>query len=266
MKIKTEQEVLFEEGLAAYEAGHYYDAHEKWEEIWNEEEDDDHRLFLQALIQITSALHKVTHGVEPRGALRLLDRALEKTENLPPSHGGIALQAMRQGVMRFRKEVERALSDDIKSVDLSLVPPIVRQGDGIAWRPRPEAPVPDATKTFRAGVSAYEKGAFYEAHEHWEELWRIEPEGPRKRFLQGLIQTAAAMHKLTAMKSASGAIRLFEKAKSHLTGIPEGMGGVAVKGLVAGIDGALAALPTLVTENRTDLDKALVPVIGPAPN
>lgn len=262
----TQREDLFEEGLAAYEAGDYYEAHEKWEEIWNVEEDDDHRRFLQALIQIASALHKLTHGVEPRGALRLLDRALEKTAGLPALHGGLALGALREGVARFRQEAERALSGDLASLDLSLVPRIAREGEAIAWRARPGAPAPDASRTFREGVAAYQRGAYYEAHERWEELWRAEPDGPRRRFLQGLIQTAAALHKLYSMKSAPGAIRLFERARGHLAGVPDGMGGLSVKGLVAGIDRALAALPALVSAGRTDMDGALVPALSPAPS
>lgn len=262
----SHREALFEEGLAAYEAGDYYEAHEKWEEIWNDEEDDEHRLFLQALIQIASALHKLTHAVEPRGALRLLDRALEKTAGLPEVHGGVALGALREGVARFRKEAERAVGGDLRSLDLSLVPRIAREGAVIAWRARPGEPIPDATRTFRDGVVAYQRGAYYEAHERWEELWRIEPDGPRRRFLQGLIQTAAAMHKLYSMKSATGAIRLFERARAHLSGVPDGMGGLSVKGVVAGIDRALAELPRLAAENRTDLDAALVPALAAAPN
>lgn len=262
----THRDTLFEEGLAAYEAGEYYDAHEKWEEIWNDEDDDDHRRFLQALIQITSAVHKVTRNVEPRGALRLLDRALEKTEGLPDVHGGVALGALRADVARFRKEVERALAGDLASLDLTLVPRIARQGEGIAWRARPDAPMPDASGTFRAGVAAYQRGHYYEAHERWEELWRVEPDGPRRRFLQGLIQVAAAMHKLYSMKSASGSIRLFEKARGHLAGVPDGMGGLSVKGLLASIDRALAALPELAAAGRTDLDPSLVPALAPAPN
>jgi predicted metal-dependent hydrolase len=262
----SQRDALFDEGLAAYEAGDYYEAHEKWEELWNDEEDDDHRRFLQALIQIASALHKLTHDVEPRGALRLLDRSLEKTAGLPDVHGGVALAALRQDVMRFRKEAERALAAGLRSLDLALVPRVVREGQGIAWRARPGAPLPDAARTFREGVAAYQRGAYYEAHERWEELWRIEPEGPRRRFLQGLIQTAAALHKLFAMKSAAGAIRLFERARSHLTGVPDGMGGLSLKRLLAGIDAALAELPRLAAESRTDLDPTLVPALAPAPN
>lgn len=260
------RDALFDEGLAAYEAGDHYDAHEKWEELWNEEEDDAHRRFLQALIQIASAVHKLTHDVEPRGALRLLDRALEKTADLPDVHGGVALARLRADIAVFRKEAERAIAAGLKSLDLSLVPRIQREGQGIAWRARPGTPLPDASRTFREGVAAYERGAYYEAHERWEELWRIEPDGPRKRFLQGLIQVAAALHKLLSMKSVPGATRLFQKARAHLASVPDGMGGLSVKALVAGIDLAVAALPALSAAGRTDLDPSLVPPLGPAPN
>ncbi|MEZ4297143.1 MAG: DUF309 domain-containing protein [Polyangiaceae bacterium] len=259
-------DTLFDEGLAAYEAGEYYDAHEKWEELWNDEDNDDHRRFLQALIQITSAVHKLVNDVEPRGSLRLLDRALEKTEGLPDPHGGIALTALRKGVLRFRKEAERALAEGLKTLDLTLVPPILRAGESLTWTPRPDSPLPDAPRTFREGVAAYQRGAYYEAHERWEELWRIEPEGPRRRFLQGLIQTAAALHKLYSMKSPQGAIRLFERARTHLALIPDGMGGLSLPALRQGIAAALAELPALAAEGRTDLAPAFVPPLSPAPN
>lgn len=262
----TRRDALFDEGLAAYEAGDYYEAHEKWEELWNSEDDDDHRLFLQALIQIASAMHKLTRNVEPRGALRLLDRALEKTAHLPAVYGGIALASLRETATRFRQEAERALQNDLKTLDLSLLPRIASSGEQLAWRARPGDPLPDATRTFREGVAAYKRGEYYKAHERWEELWRIEPEGPTKQFLQGLIQTAAALHKLYSMKSAQGAIRLFERARARLSSASDGMGGVDVKGLVRGIERALAELARLAEEGRTDLPASLVPVIGPAPN
>lgn len=262
----TKHDTLFDEGLALYEAGDHYEAHEKWEELWNTEDDDDHRRFLQALIQIASAMHKLTHNVEPRGALRLLDRALEKTAGLPDEHGGVALASLRRDVQRFRVEAERALAAGLSSLDLSLAPKIGRAEGRIAWRARPGEPTPDATRTFRQGVAAYQRGKYYEAHELWEALWRIEPEGPRRRFLQGLIQVAAALHKLISMKSVPGATRLFERAKGHLEGVPEGMGGLSIKGVIAGIDLALAALPKLHAEGRTDLDPAFVPPLAPASN
>ena len=123
-----------------------------------------------------------------------------------------------------------------------------------------------AHETFQLGLTAYGRGAYYEAHEHWELLWRDEPEGHRRNFLQGLIQVAAALHKLGVMKSPTGSMRLFERARARLSEVPSGMGGVDIQAVIAGIDLALAAIPQLLVENRTDLDPLLVPRIGPAPN
>ena len=124
-----------------------------------------------------------------------------------------------------------------------------------------------AHETFREGLAAYNRGDYYEAHERWELLWRDEPEESVKRnFLQGLIQVAAALHKLGVMKSATGAMRLFERARARLLQVPDGMFGIDVKAVIVGIDLALAALPKLAAEGRTDVDPLFVPHIGPAAN
>src|SRR6185503_10924391 len=39
--------------------GEYYEAHEAWESIWTDEVNDEWRLFVQGLIQVTSAFHKL---------------------------------------------------------------------------------------------------------------------------------------------------------------------------------------------------------------
>ena len=62
------------------------------------------------------------------------------------------------------------------------------------------------------GLEAYRAGQFFEAHELWEAGWRDEQNPVRKTFLQGLILVAAALHKLTRMRSPSGAVRLLDKA------------------------------------------------------
>jgi uncharacterized protein len=46
---------------------------------------------------------------------------------------------------------------------------------------------------FQNGLEAFNSTRFYEAHEHWEEVWLQTPH-PEKLFLQGLIQVAAAFH------------------------------------------------------------------------
>jgi hypothetical protein len=50
-----------------------------------------------------------------------------------------------------------------------------------------------ANGLFQKGLEAFNTAHFYDAHEHWEEVW-LETPNPEKMFLQGLIQVAAAFH------------------------------------------------------------------------
>jgi hypothetical protein len=77
--------------------GEYYEAHEAWESIWIDEINDEWRLFVQGLIQVTSAFHKLFVQREPGGASRLLQRGLEKLDKYPPDYLGVALGAFRDG-------------------------------------------------------------------------------------------------------------------------------------------------------------------------
>ncbi len=45
----------------------------------------------------------------------------------------------------------------------------------------------------RRGVELFNRGAYWDSHEVWEEIWQQHGEAWRL-FLQGLIQTAAALH------------------------------------------------------------------------
>jgi len=46
---------------------------------------------------------------------------------------------------------------------------------------------------FREGVRLFNAAQFFEAHESLEDVWREAPE-PERKFLQGLIQIAVALH------------------------------------------------------------------------
>ena len=64
------------------------------------------------------------------------------------------------------------------------------------------------------GVALFNEQRFWHAHEAWERLWLIE-RGPEKRFLQGLIQLAAAYHHVVR-GNHRGARRLFDAALAKL--------------------------------------------------
>ena len=71
------------------------------------------------------------------------------------------------------------------------------------------------------GARLFDDGAFFEAHEAWEERWRIETEPVARRFLQGLIQVAAAFHKLVVSGTPASAARLLDRGLAKLDACPE---------------------------------------------
>ncbi|WP_135257292.1 DUF309 domain-containing protein [Thermus caldilimi] len=60
------------------------------------------------------------------------------------------------------------------------------------------------------------EGQYFEAHEVLEEAWR-EAQGEKRRFLQGLILLAAALHQA---KSGRRGLRNLKKAERKLLGFP----------------------------------------------
>lgn len=64
------------------------------------------------------------------------------------------------------------------------------------------------------GVALFNDARFWEAHEEWEQLW-LTAEGEDRRFLQGLIQLAAAyVH--VQKGTFRGGVRLFDAALARL--------------------------------------------------
>src|SRR5580700_12075844 len=90
------EEPQFAHGMRLHNEGAHYEAHEAWEELWLGEEDDGYRLFLQGLIQVTSAFHKVFFQKQPASAGRLLARGLDKLAPYPDDYLGVALGAFRR--------------------------------------------------------------------------------------------------------------------------------------------------------------------------
>ena len=73
---------------------------------------------------------------------------------------------------------------------------------------------------FEAGARKFDAGAFWDAHEVWEEHWREETDPTARLALQGLIQIAAGLHKLVVKQSPDSASRLFAKGLAKLDEVP----------------------------------------------
>jgi uncharacterized protein len=76
-----------------------------------------------------------------------------------------------------------------------------------------------------AGARLFDAGAFFEAHEAWEEPWLRETDETRRLVLQGLIQIAAGLYKLLVMGSAASAERLLARGLAKLDRSPSRMEG-----------------------------------------
>jgi uncharacterized protein len=86
---------------------------------------------------------------------------------------------------------------------------------------------------YRRGIRLFNLGEFYDAHEVWEDVWR-ESSGMEKKFLQGLIQAAVALHHHST-GNLVGACSLMERGVGNLAGCPREFGGIRVGALMVAL-------------------------------
>jgi len=87
------------QGLALFNSGHYFDAHEVLEDVWRASRGVEKK-FLQGLIQVAVALHHYSTG-NVVGARSLLSRGRRNLEHYPEQYGGIELGGMLTAVRRW---------------------------------------------------------------------------------------------------------------------------------------------------------------------
>ena len=92
------------------------------------------------------------------------------------------------------------------------------------------------------GIILFNSGKFYEAHEIWEDLWRL-TEGPLKICYQGLIQAAVGMHHLSNLNEA-GAASQFQKSIRNLEAGGAAAIDLDIEGLVQQLHGILLEMHT----------------------
>ncbi|MBZ5567491.1 MAG: DUF309 domain-containing protein [Acidobacteriia bacterium] len=96
--------------------------------------------------------------------------------------------------------------------------------------------------TFQHGLSLFNTGQYFDAHEVWEDVWRAAP-AEEKKLLQGMIQIAVALHHQSRGNPA-GARSLLARAQRNLSPYPESYAGLnlaAVRQEITACQQALAA-------------------------
>ncbi|MEK7727114.1 MAG: DUF309 domain-containing protein [candidate division KSB1 bacterium] len=98
------------EGLALFNAGEFWEAHEAWERIWRRHA-EPWRFFIQGLIQAAAAHHQMRRGIH-HGTVKHLMNALVKLEVAPPDFAGLALEEFRGYLRKLLAQVEEVEAAD----------------------------------------------------------------------------------------------------------------------------------------------------------
>jgi predicted metal-dependent hydrolase len=114
-------------GADLFNRGLHWEAHEAWEELWLELEDQP-KEFVQGLIKVAAAGHKAFVQRQPRGCVKLLTSGLEKLERAPVDFLGVETRAFIAALRGMLAEAERWMAGDVDELHPRLMPPVVLVG------------------------------------------------------------------------------------------------------------------------------------------
>jgi len=95
------------DGVRHFNRGRYVEAHEVWEALWQEVEEQD-RAFLEGLVQLATGLHLRTRRGATAGAEHLLVRALIAFEDYAPARHGVDVAHLIEAFGAYVDEVRAA--------------------------------------------------------------------------------------------------------------------------------------------------------------
>ncbi len=93
-----------DEGIACFNSGRFFAAHEALEDVWRELHGPERRV-MQGLIQLAVALHHYSTG-NLDGARSLLARAAVKLAEAPDDFFGLSIPPLRQAVDRWQQALQ----------------------------------------------------------------------------------------------------------------------------------------------------------------
>lgn len=110
------------EGVAQYNDGYFFEAHETWEDVWLQTPLPE-RTFLQGMIQVAAAfVHLMRHEYE--GTVRLLGHGAGKLEQFPDGCLGIDAARLAREARRARDELRALGPQRFEEWDRGRIPRI----------------------------------------------------------------------------------------------------------------------------------------------
>ena len=108
---------------------------------------------------------------------------------------------------------------------------------------------------FIKGIKAFNSSNFYDAHEHWEDLWS-EYRLPDAKFIQALIQLAVGYFHITN-NNKNGALGLFKKCRPKFELYQPSYRGLDVDNVISIVDVSIDNLNKI--DKIIEFDWTLVP-------
>jgi predicted metal-dependent hydrolase len=119
MDAAPEYDTRYLAGIDHFNRGDYFEAHEVWEDVWQDCPAADRR-FYQSLIQAAVALYHWGSNRNRTGARRLFAAGREKMAGYRPSHLGLDVDG-------FWRQVEAALAGALAEIPAADGPaPVIR--------------------------------------------------------------------------------------------------------------------------------------------
>jgi predicted metal-dependent hydrolase len=116
------------QGAELFNKREFFEAHEIWEDVWQEAEGDKRRL-LQGLIQVAAGFHKLQIGM-PSGTYKLLHRAVEHLALVPPEeHHTLELETLVASATYWRDEAKRMVDSFKTRYDTERIPTLTFKND-----------------------------------------------------------------------------------------------------------------------------------------
>jgi len=113
---------------------------------------------------------------------------------------------------------------------------------------------------YQQGISHFNQCDFFEAHETWEELW-TEYRGPARRFYQGLIQAAVALHHF-GNGNIRGAKKVYLTSRSYLEDYRPAYRGLDLEAFLGRYERCFAPVLASTEEfPRIEIEPELIPEI-----
>jgi predicted metal-dependent hydrolase len=119
---------LYLQGIQHFNACDFFEAHEVWEELWQEYQGPS-RKFYQGLIQVAVCLHHFGNG-NTRGARKLYHSSSNYLENYRPHHIGLdvdkllrEMEVCCRGILTSTEDYPRVELEAEKIPEIHLDPP-----------------------------------------------------------------------------------------------------------------------------------------------